>query len=156
MEEISRSSEGLRVGEYVRISSYKFPELHPRNMMSKSVTKTPFEMEEIQFECNAPGESIVHFRKNALFEYKLLGLDYIGMEGVIIKLRNKAECEYEKITGDIAKYVVKIKSNLLSWKNKIATLYPSQVEKIKKLTHKDIENEVKRGRITKKNKTTSK
>ena len=156
MDEKSKESAFLKVGEYVRISSHKFPEFHPKNIGSKSVTKTPSEMEEIQLECNAPGESIIHFRKNALFEYKLSGLDYIGMEGVIIKLRNKAECEYEKITGDIARYVVKIKSSLLSWKNKIVTLYPSQVEKINKLTHKDVEIEGKRGRITKKNKITSK
>lgn len=137
----NRKGVFLKVGEYVKIINHKFPELHPKNVTTRSSSKTPDEMEKIQLKCNSQNEPVVHFRKNALFEYKLSGLNYIGMEGVIIKIRNKAECEYEKDTGDIARYVVKIKSNLLNWKNKIVTLYPSQVQKIHKITYKEIEKQ---------------
>lgn len=142
----------LKTGDYVRIISHKFLELHPKGAINKSSSKTPDEMEKIQFESNNQGGSVVHFRKNALFEYKLAGLDYIGIEGVVIKIRNKAECEYEKITKDIARYMVKIKSHLLNWKNKIVTLYPSQVQRITKLTYKETVERKKGERNSKRSK----
>lgn len=125
----------LKVGEFVKIINHKFPELHPPGVLSKTVSKTPEEMEEIQKEINP--EKIVHFRKGAIFEYKLSGINYIGIEGVIEKIRTIPEVDYEIETGDIAKYVIRMKSNLSNWNNKIVTLHPSQVIQINKLKYKE-------------------
>lgn len=125
----------LKVGEFVKIVNHKFPELHPPGALSKTVNKTSKEMEEIQKEVNP--KSVVHFRKGTVFEYKLIGFNHIGMEGTIIKIRDMPEVEYEKETGDIARYVVRIRSNLSNWNNKIITLYPSQVMKINRLKYRE-------------------
>lgn len=125
----------LKVGDFVRIINHKFPGLHPPGVLSKTVNKTPEEMEEIQEEVNP--EKIIHFRKGAIFEYKLSGINYIGMEGVIEEIRTIPEVDYEKETGDIARYVIRMRSNLSNWNNKIVTLYPSQVMQINRLKYKE-------------------
>lgn len=125
----------LKIGDFVRIINHKFPELHPPGVMSKTVNKTPEEMEEIQKIVNP--KNVIHFRKGAIFEYKFSGINYIGMEGTIEKIRDIPETDYEKETGYIAKYVIRLRSNLLNWNNKIVTVYPSQITQINRLKYKE-------------------
>jgi len=134
----------MQIGDIVKIVGHKFPELHPKNTLQKVVMKM------IHHKCKKPDDPEMSFSKNSLFEYELKGINYIGMTGVIVEIRTQPECEYETETGDIAKYVVKIKSNLSSWNNKIVTLYPSQVQKIEETFWLVEPNKDKKGNIRKK------
>ncbi|HBG68854.1 hypothetical protein A2W67_02595 [Candidatus Nomurabacteria bacterium RIFCSPLOWO2_02_40_28] len=140
----------MQIGDIVKIVGHKFPELHPKNTLQKVVMKTPEELKMIHHKCKKPDDPEMSFSKNSLFEYELKGINYIGMTGVIVEIRTQPECEYETETGDIAKYVVKIKSNLSSWNNKIVTLYPSQVQKIEETFWLVEPNKDKKGNIRKK------
>ena len=122
-------TEEISIGDYVKILNHKFPNLNPKETFKGTVIKTPKEYREIQDKCKK-NEVIANISKNITFEYKLKAIDYIGMIGKIINLREIAETKYEIDTGEIQKYVVEIKSKQPNWNGKRVTLFPSQVEKI--------------------------
>jgi hypothetical protein len=127
---IAKSEDEMSIGDFVKIINHKFPRLHPKETLKRTIIKTPKEYREILEKCKKDGETIANISKNITFEYELKAVNYIGMIGKIVEISETAETDYEIETGDIQKYVVEIKSKLSNWNKKRVILFPSQVEKI--------------------------
>lgn len=124
--------EYYQIGDTVKIVNYKNPELNPETVENKSVSIEPERLTELHNKFKKEDEQELSFHKKITFPYQLRGMNYVGMTGVITSIRTVPGCDYEKRTGDIATYVVRILDNLSGWKDKKVTLYPSQVIRIKK------------------------
>lgn len=128
---IEKRAEEILIGDFVKIINHKFPNLHSKETLKRTIIKTPMEYREILEKCKKDGEIIASISKNITFEYELKAVNYIGMIGKIVEIMGTAETDYEIETGDIQKYVVEIKSKSPNWNKKRVILFPSQVEKIK-------------------------
>ncbi len=127
----------FKVGDTIKIVSHKFPELNPKKTENKTMILTPQELSRLYYSKKKPNEPDLAFYRNYYFGYQVKGLNYIGMKGVIVEIRNKPGCKYEKQTGDIARYVMKITDKVSGWEGSIVSLFPSQVELIKKASEEN-------------------
>ena len=127
----------FKVGDTIKIVNHKFPELHPKKTENKTMILTPQEASRLYYSTKNSNEPDMVFYRNLYFGYQVRGLNYIGMKGVIVEVRNEPGCEYELQTGDIARYVMKITDKVSGWEGSIVSLFPSQVELIKKASEEN-------------------
>ena len=127
----------MKIGDKVKIINHKFPKINPivpstRTIVApdsfKARNNRYIDMNEV-IDDSKKEKKINPNEKMDVYTYIVTGISYLYKIGEIVGIRNTPETEYEIETGDIAKYIVEIISDVSGWKGKRVVLFPSQIKK---------------------------